>query len=61
MNIKSENNHKIQFLYFFVVGLLFSCGSILRKVGRGNTSNWALNLTSAKLLRLRLRSFAAAG
>jgi hypothetical protein len=28
--------------------LLFSCGSILRKVGRGNTSNWALNLTTPK-------------
>jgi len=61
MNMKSENNYKNSTFVFFVVGLLFSCGSILRRVGRGNTSNWALNLTSAKLLRLRLRSFAAAG
>jgi hypothetical protein len=36
-------------LYFFVVGWLFSCGSILRMVGRGNTSNWALNLTTPKV------------
>jgi len=48
MDIKSENNHKISTFAFFVVGLLFSCGSILRMVGRGNTSNWALNLTTPK-------------
>jgi len=29
------------------------CGSILRKVGRGNTSNWALNLTTPKVGALR--------